>query len=91
MPQFQKQPPDVFYRKCYSQKFRNILRKTTVLESPFNRLADFKTSNFLKKRLRHRHRYFPVNIANFLRTLILIKIWEQLLLPFLLTVNIPCS
>ena len=58
-----------------------------MLESPFNRLAGFKTCNFLKKRLRHR--CFPVNIAKFLRTLILMKICEQLLLPFLLlTVNI---
>ena len=58
-----------------------------MLESPFNRLAGFKTCNFLKKRLRHR--CFPVNIAKILRTLILMKICEQLLLQFLLlTVNI---
>ena len=58
-----------------------------MLESPFNRLARFKTCNFLKKRLQHE--CFPVSIAKFLRTLILIKIREQLLLPFLLlTVNI---
>ena len=58
-----------------------------MLESPFNRLAGFKTCNVLKKRLRHR--CFPVNIAKFLRTLILMKICEQLLLQFLLlTVNI---
>ena len=58
-----------------------------MLESPFNRLAGFKTCNFLKKRLQHR--CFPVNIAKFLRTLILMKICEQLLLQFLLlTVNI---
>ena len=47
----------------------------------------FKTCNFLKKRLQYR--CFPVNIAKFLRTLILMKICEQLLLQFLLlTVNI---
>ena len=83
MPQFQKQPPDVFYRKT----FCNIHRKTPVLESPFNRLAGFKTCNFFKKRLRHR--CFPVNIAKTLRAPILMKIWEQLLLSFLLlTANI---
>ena len=61
--------------------------KTPVLESPFNRLAGFNIYNFLKKRLQHR--CFPVNIATFLKTLILMKICEQLLLPFLLlTVNI---
>ena len=85
--QFQKQPLDVFCRKSYSQKFRNIYRKTSVLESLFNRLAGFKTRNISKKRLQHS--CFPVNVIKFLRTLILKKICEQLLLPFLhLTVNI---
>ena len=61
--------------------------KTPVLESPFIRFAGFKVCNFLKKGLQHR--CFPVNIAKFLRTLILMKICEQLLLQFLLlTVNI---
>ena len=61
--------------------------KTPVLESPFNRLAGFKICDFHKKSLRQR--CFPVNIPNFLRTLILMKICEQLLLQFLLlTVNI---
>ena len=61
-----------------------------MLETPFNRLAGFKTCYFLKKRLQHR--CFTVNIAKFLRTLILIKICKQLLLPFLLfTVNISSS
>ena len=45
------------------------------------------TCNFPRKGLRHR--CFPANIAKFLRTLILVKICEQLLLQFLLlTVNI---
>ena len=81
MSQFQKQPSEVFYRE---KLFRNIHRKTPVLEAPFNRLAGFKTYNFLKKRLRRR--CFPVNIAKFLRILILMKICEQQFL--LLTVNI---
>ena len=77
MSQIQKQPPEVFYRKSCSEKFRNIHRKTFVLESPFNRLAGFKTC------------CFPVNFVKFLRTLILMKICEQLLLPLLLpTFNI---
>ena len=87
MSQFQEQPPEVLYRKSCYWKFRNIHRKTPVLESVFNRLAGFKTCNFLKKRLRHR--CFPVDIAKFLKTLILTKICEQLVLSFLLlTVNI---
>ena len=73
--------------KAVLKNFRNIHRKTPVLESLFNRLVGFKTCNFLKKRLRIR--CFPVNIAKFLRTLILMKIFQQLLLPFLLlNVNI---
>ena len=58
-----------------------------MLESPFNRLAGF---NFLKKGiLQNIACCFPVNIAKILRTLILMKICEQLLMQFLLlTVNI---
>ena len=54
----------------------------TGKHSFFNRIAGFKTCNFLKMRLQHRR--FLVNIAKFLRTLILMKICEQLLLQFLL-------
>ena len=58
-----------------------------MLESPFNKFAAFKPCNILKKRLQHR--CFSVNIAKILRTLILVKTCEQLLLQFLLfTVNI---
>ena len=39
-------------------------RKATVLESPFNKIAGLKASNFIKKRLQHS--CFPVNIAKFL-------------------------
>ena len=42
-----------------------------MLESPFNRLASFKTFDFLKKRLQHR--CFPMNIAKFLGTVFLWK------------------
>ena len=37
-----------------------------MLESLFNKFADLKAYNFIKKRLRHR--FFPVNIAKLLRT-----------------------
>ena len=57
------------------------------MESRFNRFAGFKTCNFPKKGIRHR--CFSVNIAKFLRAIILVKICEQLFLQFLLlTVNI---
>ena len=55
-----------------------------MLESSFNRLAGFRTSNFLKKR-----EVFSCEYCQIFRTLILMKICEQSLLPFrLLTVNI---
>ena len=65
---FQKQPPEVFYYKSCSSKFRNIHRKTTVLES------------LLKKGLQHR--CFRVNTGKYLRTPILENSCEQLLLYF---------
>ena len=36
---FQKQPPEVFYKKVVLKNFRNIHRKTPVLESLFNKVA----------------------------------------------------
>ena len=58
-----------------------------MLESLFVRLAGFKTCNFLERG--PQHRCFPVNIAKYLRTLILMKVFEQLFLQcLLLTVNI---
>ena len=50
----------------YSQKFRNIHRKTPVLESLFSKVAGLEVSDFIKKRLEQRP--FPVNIAKFLET-----------------------
>ena len=50
----------------FSEKFRNIHRKTSVLESLFNKVTGLQACNFTKKRLQHRR--FPVNIANFKNT-----------------------
>ena len=47
---FQKQPPEVFYKKAVL-KFCNILRKTPVLESLFNKITGLQVCNFIKKRL----------------------------------------
>ena len=47
----------------------NIHRKTSVLESLFNKAAGLQACNFTKKRLQHRS--FSVSIAKFLRTPIL--------------------
>ena len=47
----------------FSEKFRNIHRKTSVLESLFNKVTGLQACNFTKKRLQHRR--FPENIANY--------------------------
>ena len=62
----QKQPFANFLQNWCSQKFRNIHRKTPVLESLFNKVAGLQVCNFIKKRLQHR--YFLLNIAKFLKT-----------------------
>ena len=51
--------------------FCNIHKKTLVLESLFNEVAGLNACNFIKKRLQHK--FFPVNIAKFFRTAILVE------------------
>ena len=86
MPEFQKRSPEGFYRKSCSKRIRIIHRKTP--ESLFNRVAGQMASNFIKRDSKQ-DKCFPVNIAKFLRTPILKKIFEQRYLQFrLLTVNI---
>ena len=41
----QKQSPWVFYKKSFSSEFRNIHRKTPVLESLFNPIQDGGAKN----------------------------------------------
>ena len=50
-------------------KVYNIHRKTSALESQFNKVAGLEAYKFIKKRLQHR--CFPVNIANLSRKLYL--------------------
>ena len=47
-------------------KFRNIHRKTPVLESLYNKVAGLQACKFTKKRLQQN--YFAINIAKFLIT-----------------------
>ena len=68
-----KQPPEVFYKKAV---LKNLLIFTG--KPLFNQVAGLQICNFLKKRF-HR-RCFSVNIAKFLKKLILKKICERLLL-----------
>ena len=44
--QLKKQPPEVFYKKSFFKKFRSIHRKTPVLESLFNKVADLQLDCF---------------------------------------------
>ena len=52
-----------------SEKFRKFHRKTTVLESLFNKVAGLKACNFIEKG--PQYRCSPVKFAKFLRTSIL--------------------
>ena len=49
----QEQPPEVFYEKSYSLKFRKFYRKAPVLESLLNKIAGLKACNFIKNRVKH--------------------------------------
>ena len=60
----------VLWKSC-SWTFRNIYRKTTVLEFLFNKVAGLKACKFSEKWLQRR--CFPVNFAKCLRTSILKK------------------
>ena len=66
----QKQPPEVFYKKLCSQKFRKIDRQTPAQGS--------QPATLLKKRLRHK--CFPLNFAKYLKTPFLQNIPGRLLL-----------
>ena len=62
----QEKPLTDFLQNKRFRKFRKIHRKRLMLESLFNKVADRKAYNLIKKRLQHR--CFPVNIEKFLRT-----------------------
>ena len=51
IPRFtaQKQPPEVFCKESYSQKFCNIHRKAPVLESLFNKASPSRPTTLLKR------------------------------------------
>ena len=79
MSRCQQQPRGICKNRC-SYKFHNFRRKTTMLESPFNKVAILQSSNFTEKRIQHR--YFPVKFAEFLRIPTLKNICELLLLSW---------
>ena len=53
-------------KQSLSETLCSIHKKTSVLESLFNKVASLKAWNLIKKRLQQR--YFPVNVAKLLRT-----------------------
>ena len=59
--EIEKQPPEMFFKKRCSKKFRKIHRKTPVPGSLF-----YRPATLLKMRLWHR--CFPMNFAKFLGT-----------------------
>ena len=62
----QKKPPEVFFKKRYSLKLRNIFRKTLVLGSFFKKVVGLHNCKYIKKRLQHR--CFLRNLRKILRT-----------------------
>ena len=58
---------------------RNIHRKTPVLESLFSEISGLQACNFIKKR--YQHKFFPLNIAEFLRTAVFIEHLGGCILP----------
>ena len=49
----QKQPPQVFCKKDVLKNFRNVYRKTSALDSLFNKVAGLKVTALIKKGLHH--------------------------------------
>ena len=72
----QKQLPKVFYKKADLKNVAISHRKTTALESPFNKFADLQACSVIKKRLQYG--CFPVNIAKSLKAGILKMICKRL-------------
>ena len=78
---FKNQLRKMFYKKKLFSKISNINRKRPVVEYLFNKFMGLQAGNVITKRLQHR--YFPVNIAKFLKTSILKDICERRLLNFI--------
>ena len=64
---FQKQPPEVFYKKGVLRIFTKFTGKDLCKSLFFNKVAGLRAATLLKKKLQHR--YFPVKFIKFLRNL----------------------
>ena len=63
---FQSSHWQLFFKISALKNFAIFTRKHLFWSLFFNKVADLKVCNFIKKRLQHRR--FPVNIARFSRT-----------------------
>ena len=52
--EYEKQPPEVLYKKAVINNCCNIRRKTHALKSLFNKIADLKACIFIKASWKHR-------------------------------------
>ena len=59
----QKQPPEVLFKKGVLKNFANFTGKHLCWSLFFNKVADLRVCNFIKKRLQQR--YVPVKLAKF--------------------------
>ena len=64
----------MFYKKAALKNFAISHRKTPVLASLFNKVADLQACNFIKKRLQYG--CFPVNVAKSLREAVILEIMK---------------
>ena len=79
--QEQKQPPEVFCKTNVLKIFTIFTEKRLCWSHFFNKVAGISClqhGRFIKKRLQHR--FFPVNIANILKTRIMKNNCEELFL-----------
>ena len=77
---FQKQPPEVFYKKSVRRNFTKFTVKHLRQSLFFNKVAGLRPATLLKKRLWYG--CFPVNFVKLLRTPFFKNISGRLLLCF---------
>ena len=63
----QKQPPQVFFKKCVLKNFVEFTGKDLRQSLFFNKIASLRSTSLIKNRVQRR--CFPVNFAKLLRTL----------------------
>ena len=66
----------VLQKDC-SQKYRNIYKKTLMLESLFHKVTDLQTCNFIKKRLQHRCFLLRNSSKTLLLNIICVELWTD--------------